>query len=256
MDHLTVEKGAVTTVTLQHPPANALSSALIKELRQVFAEIRNQEDVKIVLLNGEGKFFSAGANISEFAEIKEKSEAKQLSENGQLLMEEMEALPVPIVAAIHGAALGGGLELAMAAHIRFASEKAKLGLPEINLGLLPGFAGTQRLPKLTGSAKALELMLSGEPIKGEEAAKIGLVNRALPEEELLSEARAFCEKVASKSINSIHAIMSLIPNRSEIDGQDRLENEKALFSDVFVTEDGREGVQAFIDKRQPNFKDK
>lgn len=255
MKYVTVTEGTMTTVTLHSPPANALSTEVVMELRQVLQGIKSQQKAKVVFLHGEGKFFSAGADISEFVNVENKEEAEKISEQGQLLMAEMEALPIPVVAVIHGAALGGGLELAMAAHIRFVSNHAKLGLPESKLGLIPGFAGTQRLSRLVGHAKALELMLSGEPVSGTDAVALGLVNQAFPEEDLFDEARAFCEKVTSKSKNSIEAIMALLPYTTPADYEAGIEREKALFREVFVADDGREGVQAFLEKRQPNFKD-
>jgi enoyl-CoA hydratase len=140
----------VADVTFSRPPANALSSAVLKELSSVLDELEADDQVRVVLLHGEGRFFSAGADIKEFTSVKSSDEATALSQNGQQVLERIERFPKPVIAAIHGAALGGGLELAMSCHIRIVSENAKLGLPELQLGIIPGFAGTQRLPRYVG----------------------------------------------------------------------------------------------------------
>ncbi len=164
--------------------------------------------------------------------------------------------PIPVIAAIHGAALGGGLELAMACHIRIGAENAKFGLPETTLGIIPGFAGTQRLPRFVGAAKAYEMILSGQPIKGEEAKANGLLNQAVDEEAVFDTAYSLAENIAAKSRVSINAVMKLVPYAKTEQFQQGVQEEAKAFADIFGSEDAKEGVQAFIEKRKPEFKDK
>ncbi|KPD01501.1 putative enoyl-CoA hydratase [Geobacillus sp. BCO2] len=178
MEHFRIAKEEfVAVVTFSRPPANALASAVLKELSTLLDELETDPDVRVVLLHGEGRFFSAGADIKEFTSIASAEEASDLSRNGQLVMERIERFSKPVIAAIHGAALGGGLELAMSCHIRIVAENAKLGLPELQLGIIPGFAGTQRLMRYVGFGKAAEMMWTSEPITGAEAVQWGLPTR-------------------------------------------------------------------------------
>ena len=181
-----VEDG-VAVATINRPPANALSRALIMEVDELLNAVENDDAVRAIVLHGEGRFFSAGADIKEFTQVTSGEEFSKLAASGQKVFERVETFHKPVIAAIHGAALGGGLELAMSCQMRFVSENAKLGLPELQLGLIPGFAGTQRLPRYVGVAKAAEMLLTSDPISGTEAAQLGLANRAYPEEELLSQ---------------------------------------------------------------------
>ncbi|RSK28078.1 enoyl-CoA hydratase [Bacillus sp. HMF5848] len=243
----------VATVTLQRPPANALASGVLLELQHVLDELKLREDVRVVLLRGEGKFFSAGADIKEFTALQGAKSYANLSKRGQQLFEEVEAFPKPIIATIHGAALGGGLELAMACHIRYVTEDAKLGLPELQLGIIPGFAGTQRLTKYVGTAKALEMMLTSEPISGIEAVQMGLATKAFPEETLVSEVTAIAKKMAKKSPLTTEAVIELVNFAKHQSYYDGVEREAELFGDIFTSSDAKEGVMAFIEKRQPTF---
>lgn len=161
-------EGQTALITIQHPPANALSSQLLTELNDMFDQLEQNEEVRAIVIHGEGRFFSAGADIKEFTTLQEESDYSSLADRGQQVFERIEQCPKPVIASIHGAALGGGLELAMSCDIRIATKDAKLGLPELNLGIIPGFGGTQRLPRYVGSAKALEMMGTAEPITGEE----------------------------------------------------------------------------------------
>lgn len=245
----------VATLTIQSPPANALSSLILKDLAEKFDEIDQNESIKAVVLRGDGKFFSAGADIKEFTSLQNTSDYESLSEKGQALFDRIENFHVPVIAAIHGAALGGGLELAMACHIRLASETAKLGLPELTLGIIPGFAGTQRLPRYVGNAKAYEMILSGDPISGKEAYAAGLVNHAVGED-VYAEAMKLAKKIAAKSKPSINRIMKLIPFANSERFAEGIKAEAEAFGEIFGTEDAKEGIQAFIEKRKPNFQDK
>ena len=246
----------IATLTIQSPPANALSTAILKDLDHQLDQIVDDPSIKAVILKGEGRFFSAGADIKEFTSLQNASDYEILAKNGQELFQRIEMFHIPIIASIHGAALGGGLELAMACHIRVVSKSAKLGLPELNLGIIPGFEGTQRLPQLVGNPKAYEMILSGEAITGEEAAEIGLANHAVEEDKLAPFAEALAKKVAAKSKPTISKVMELIPYAKVSTFQDGINAEAKAFGEVFGNEDAKEGVQAFIEKRKPNFQDK
>lgn len=243
----------VATITVNRPPANALSTGVLKELSAILDEIEVNEEIRVILIHGEGRFFSAGADIKEFTTIDTGSEFSNLATYGQDLFERMETFPKPIIAAIHGAALGGGLELAMGCHIRLVSENAKLGLPELQLGLIPGFAGTQRLSRYVGIAKAAELLFTSEPITGLEAVQHGLANHAYPEEELLERAYEMARKFAKKSPVSLKAAIKLLNYAKTEEFFEGVKKEAELFGEVFVSEDAKEGISAFIEKREPKF---
>ncbi|WP_101844544.1 enoyl-CoA hydratase [Halobacillus sp. Marseille-P3879] len=256
MSTLYVEtKGNVAVITIQSPPANALSSSILIDLAHELDEVENNKNIKAILLKGEGKFFSAGADIKEFTSFQSSQDSGSLAGKGQELFDRIENFHIPVIAAIHGAALGGGLELAMACHIRYVSEDAKLGLPELNLGIIPGFAGTQRLPRYVGAAKAYEMILTGVPISGTEAVSAGLANRSYKDETLFEEAEKTAQLIAGKSGPAIKQVMKLVPYAYTTQLQEGIEKEAEAFADVFKNEDAKEGVQAFIEKRKPQFKD-
>lgn len=248
-----VDEG-VAIATINRPPANALSSKLVEEVNQLLDAVESNPDVRVVLIHGEGKFFSAGADIKEFTEISTTEAFETLSTRGQEVFEKLESFPKPILAAIHGAALGGGLELAMSCHFRYVSETAKLGLPELQLGLIPGFGGTQRLPRYIGVAKAAEMMFTSEPISGTDAVKWGLANRAVPEESLLEEALKTAKKIAKKSPIALKTAIELLQFTKSASFYDGISAEAEGFGKVFATQDAKEGIQAFIEKREPVFK--
>ncbi|MFF2447772.1 enoyl-CoA hydratase [Neobacillus sp. NPDC058068] len=247
-------KDNIATITLQRPPANALSSGVLREVSAVLDEIEPNRDIRVVVIHGEGRFFSAGADIKEFTTVTSSEGFANLGKYGQDLFDRMEKFPKPIIAAIHGAALGGGLELAMACHIRLVSETAKLGLPELQLGLIPGFAGTQRLPKYVGTARAAEMLFTSEPITGVEAVQYGLANHAYPEAEVLEQAHKLAAKIAKKSPGSIRAAIQLLNYAKTAEFYEGMKKEAELFGEVFVSADAKEGIQAFMEKRQPHFK--
>jgi enoyl-CoA hydratase len=246
----------IATITIQRAPANALSSGLLKEISSVLDEIEPNEEIRVVVIHGDGRFFSAGADIKEFTEVQSEEEFSKLGEYGQNLFERMEKFPKPIIAAIHGAALGGGLELAMACHFRLVTENAKLGLPELQLGLIPGFAGSQRLPKFVGAARAAEMLFTSDPITGMEAVQYGLANHAYPENELMENAYKIARKIAKKSPVSISAAIELLNFSKTPEFYAGVKREAVLFGKVFGSEDGQEGIQAFLEKREPQFKGK
>ncbi|SDK41966.1 enoyl-CoA hydratase [Sediminibacillus albus] len=257
MKHILSEKaGSVTELTISSPPANALSRAILEELSEILDNLENDPAVKVIVLKGEGRFFSAGADIKEFTSLQEEADYTSLAKYGQQLFDRMEAFPVPIIAVIHGAALGGGLELAMACHIRLVSDEAKLGLPELTIGIIPGFAGTQRLPGYVGRAKAYEMILTGEPISGKDAAKLGLANQSYPEADLFQQAERLAGKIAEKSGPTVHRVMQLLPYAKSSQFKEGIDAEAKAFGEIFGNNDASEGITAFIEKRKPSFQDK
>ncbi|MFJ7980834.1 enoyl-CoA hydratase [Lysinibacillus xylanilyticus] len=243
----------VAIITIARPPANALSRGIIAEVNAVLDEVENDDTVRVLVLHGEGRFFSAGADIKEFTEVTSGDEFSKLASNGQQVFERVESFSKPIIAAIHGAALGGGLELAMSCHLRFVTESAKLGLPELQLGLIPGFGGTQRLPRYVGVAKAAEMMFTSEPISGTEAVQWGLANRAYTDEALLEETLKVAKKIAKKSPVALKAAIQTLQYAKPASFYEGIEAEAQSFGTVFVSEDAKEGIQAFIEKREPVF---
>ncbi|MBY7143218.1 enoyl-CoA hydratase [Virgibacillus sp. NKC19-3] len=245
----------IAYLTIQSPPANALSSTLLTDLAKHLDHVEQDTTIKAVVVKGEGKFFSAGADIKEFTSLQNTSDLKSLSNRGQQLFDRIEHFSIPVIASVHGAALGGGLELAMACHIRIVTENAKLGLPEVMLGIIPGFAGTQRLPQYVGLNKAYEMILTGEPISGSEAHTFGLVNHVVTDEELDSKTSKLAEKIVAKSKLTINSVMCLIPYAKTEQFSEGVQAEAEAFSEIFDSEDAKEGIQAFIDKRKPRFQD-
>ena len=244
----------IATITIARPPANALSSGVLKELSAILDEIEHKSEMKVIVIHGEGRFFSAGADIKEFTSFSSSEGPVNLSQTGQDLFDRMEKFSKPIIAAIHGAALGGGLELAMACHIRLIGENTKLGLPELQLGLIPGYAGTQRLPKYVGVARAAEMLFTSEPITGMEAVRFGLANHVYPENEVLEQALKLAGKIAKKSAGSLKATIQLLNYAKNKEFYEGSSKEVELFGDIFATSDAKEGIQAFIEKREPQFK--
>ncbi|WP_339250864.1 enoyl-CoA hydratase [Sporosarcina sp. FSL W8-0480] len=255
MEFLKIDReDGVAIVSINRPPANALSSGLIKEIDRMLDSVENDDSVRVIILHGEGRFFSAGADIKEFTTVSSGEEFTKLSAAGQDVFERLESFKKPVIAAIHGAALGGGLELAMGCHIRVVTEKAKLGLPELQLGLIPGFAGTQRLPRYVGVARAAEMLLTSEPITGEEAVRFGLANHAFSEEELLPKTMEMAKKIAKKSPIAMKAALQMLQFTKPDSYYEGVKAEADSFGEVFVSEDAKEGIQAFIEKREPHFK--
>lgn len=241
-------------ITIANPPVNALSIQTLLELEKAINAALEDVEIKVIVLTGEGKFFIAGANIKELSAIETAQKGREYGQYGQFVFNKIEQSPKPVIAVINGACLGGGLEIAMASHIRIAADSAKLGLPELNLGLIPGFGGTQRLARLTGREKAIELILTSDVIDGKEASRIGLVSKSVPLEELEPAVRKMAEKISAKSSVSIHAALTAI-NQGGSHGQEQgylLEAE--MFGNLFTSEDAKEGLHAFIEKRQPVFK--
>ncbi len=242
------------TIIINRPKKlNALNKETIAELHMAFKELNEDDEVRVIIITGSGdRAFVAGADIDEFADF-DKDKGKKLSKKGQeLLFDFVSNLKKPVIAAINGFALGGGLELAMASHIRVACDTAKMGLPEVSLGLIPGYGGTQRLPQLVGKGKAMEMIMTGTMISADDALKFGLVNHVVPEGELIS----FCEGLAKKiSRNSPIAMGAAIKsiNANFEDGVNGFKTEIEEFGNCFGTEDFKEGTAAFLEKRKPSF---
>ena len=254
-ENILVQKtAALAQITINRPKKlNALNKATIFELHKAFDALESDLNIKVIILTGSGeKAFVAGADISEFAHFTTEEGATLAREGQEILFNFIENLATPVIAAINGFALGGGLELAMACHFRIASENAKMGLPEVSLGVIPGYGGTQRLPQLVGKGKAMEMIMTAGMISAEDAKNCGLVNHVTPQEELI----LLAEKIASKILrNSPVAISAAIlaVNANFEDGVNGFDTEITAFGDCFGTEDFREGTTAFLEKRKPNF---
>jgi enoyl-CoA hydratase len=255
-DNLLVERGdGAAIVTINRPTVlNALNSATIDELRRVMLDLKRDDAVRAIVVTGAGeKSFVAGADINELA-VQTPTSGREHALTGQHVFDVIENLGKPVIAAINGFALGGGCELAMACTLRIAADSAKLGQPEINLGLLPGYAGTQRLPRLVGKGRAMELILTGAPISADEALRIGLVNRVVPVAELMTEARKLAGQLAKSAPVAMRYIISAINKGLEMPFAEACQYEATLFGLVSSTEDMREGTNAFLEKRKPQFK--
>ena len=251
---LVVKNNKIAQVTINRPnKLNALNSATIHELSDAFEDLEDDEDVNVIVLTGSGdKAFVAGADISEFAHFSA-DEGGGLARKGQeMLFNLIENLSTPVIAAINGFALGGGLELAMACHFRIASENAKMGLPEVSLGVIPGYGGTQRLPQLVGKGKAMEMIMTATMIPADEALNCGLVNHVTTQEELLPLAEKIAGKIMRNSSVAISAAIRAV-NANFEDGVNGFDIEIEEFGECFGTNDFKEGTTAFLEKRKPNF---
>ena len=248
--------GNIGIVTINNPPGNLLTSQVMADLEEVMVTFSGDPSIKAIVLTGAGSLFVAGADVKEIAAITSAQHGEALSKGGHAVLHKIEWMPKPVIAAITGFCLGGGLEVAMACHIRIAGDRARLGLPEIGLGIMPGFGGTQRLPRLVGIAKGMELILTGDMISGEEAKAIGLVNRVAPETEVLKEAQGLAKKIASKGRMAIAAAMQAISEESINRLSAGLSLEAEIFGTLCETADMKEGLSAFVEKRQPKFLDR
>ena len=242
------------TVTINRPSKlNALNVATISELHKAFKTLNKNKEVQVIILTGSGeKAFVAGADISEFAHFSVDEGTKLAAEGQEKLFDFIENLNKPVIAAINGFALGGGLELAMACHIRVASDNAKMGLPEASLGVIPGYGGTQRLPQLIGKGRAMEMIMTAGMITADEAYRAGLVNHVVPQTELLEFCNGIAQKIVKNSPNAISkAIKSVNANFKE--GKNGYKTEIKSFGKCFGTEDFKEGTTAFLEKRKAVF---
>jgi enoyl-CoA hydratase len=255
-DNLLLERdGAVAVLAINRPKVlNALNAQTLDELRRAILELKHDSTVRAVVITGSGeKSFIAGADINELA-VQSPTDGREHAIRGQHVLDLIEHMGKPVIAAINGYALGGGCELAMACTIRIAAETAKLGQPEINLGIIPGYAGSQRLARIVGRGRALELLLTGDQITAQEAHRIGLVNRVVPGADLMKEARGLAAALAAKAPVAVHYILEAVHKGLEMPFPQAQIFEATLFGLVAATEDMHEGTKAFLEKRKPDFK--
>jgi enoyl-CoA hydratase len=254
-DNLLLERDdAVALVTINRPQVlNALNLATLDELRRVILDLKRDDSVRAVILTGSGeKAFVAGADVNELA-VQTPIAGREHALSGQHVLDLIENMGKPVIAAINGYALGGGCELALACTLRIAADTARLGQPEVNLGILPGYAGTQRLPRLVGKARAMELILTGAQITASEAERIGLVNRVVPAAALLTEAKTLARQLAKQAPIAVRYIIDAINHGLEMPFLEGCRFEATLFGLVAGSEDMREGTRSFLEKRKPEF---
>jgi enoyl-CoA hydratase len=255
-DNLLIERDEATAiVTINRPKVlNALNTQTLDELRRAILELKQDDGVRVVILTGAGeKAFVAGADINELA-VQTPTAGREHALAGQHVFDLIENIGKPVIAAINGYALGGGCELAMACTLRLAADTAKLGQPEIALGLIPGYAGTQRLPRLVGKGRAMEMILTGAPIAADEAQRIGLVNRVVPAADLMAEARKLAAQLAKSAPIAMRYIINAVNKGMEIPFAEACQYEATLFGLVASTDDMKEGTAAFLEKRKAAFR--
>ena len=248
----------VALLTIDHPPVNSFNTQVVTELNEAVDQALADDEVKAIVITGGGtNAFVAGADIPEIQKmLAQPGGLKTASEQGQALFLKIEQAPKPVIAAINGYCLGGGLELAMACHMRICSDRARLGQPEINLGIIPGWGGTQRLPRLVGQGKAIELILTGDMLTAQEAYRLNLVNKVVPAGAVLKEARGLARKIVSKSKVPVAAALRAIAEGLQVTIGEGLAIEAEEFGRLADTADAHEGVNAFLEKRQPQFGDR
>lgn len=243
-------------LTINNPPVNPLTKEVLAALENTIDELSTNQDVWALIITGAGdKAFVAGADIRQFPHLGQ-SDGQQMAEWGQKIFDKIAALKMPVIAAINGFALGGGCELALACDIRVAAENATLGQPEVNLGIMPGYGGTQRLPRLVGLGKAKELIFSGETISAQEAYRIGLVDRLAPQGQALEEAIKLAQVIISRAPVAVRLAKEAIDRGWELPLEEGQRLEAQLFGQTMATQDKDEGAKAFLEKRKPHFKGK
>ncbi|MFC0558346.1 enoyl-CoA hydratase/isomerase family protein [Halalkalibacter alkalisediminis] len=248
-----LDENHVATVYLNRPPYNPLNTQLYQELANLFEELEKDPLVRAIIITGKGdRAFAAGADINEMMNLNG-AEMLEMSRVSRAAYDKVEAINKPVIAAVNGLALGGGCELALACDFRICSSNTKFGLPEINLGIIPGGGGTQRLPRLIGHSKAKELLYFGEMIDSERAVEVGLVNKSVELEDLLTEATNWAEKLAGKPSIAMQMLKKSINQGTSVDLKSGLDLEAACFGNAFASEDRKEGMQSFVDKRKPQF---
>ncbi|MGQ9922049.1 MAG: enoyl-CoA hydratase/isomerase family protein [Desulfobacca sp.] len=245
--------GPVATLTFNRPEKlNALNAEMLQEVTQALAEIQNEPAVRVLILTGQGRAFVAGADVRQFLEF-DSRRAYEFARQAQEVVRRLEALPIPVIAAVNGFALGGGCEIALACDLIYASEKATFGQPEINLGLMPGIGGSQRLARLVGKGLAKDLCLTGRAVSAAEALAMGLAARVFPAASLLPECRRLALELATKSRFALAQIKQVINLGFNLDLPSALEMETQAFGLCFASSDPQEGVKAFLEKRPPQF---
>jgi enoyl-CoA hydratase len=249
-------ENSVATITIHHPPANALTLQGLRELETTIDDLAENDDAKVIIITGTGRFFIAGADIRMLSTIDSSEKGVEFSLTGQKIFHKIEALTKPTIAAINGACLGGGLELALCCHIRVAAEGVQLGLPEINLGIIPGFGGTQRLLRLIGKSKATDLILIGDSLSAQESKSFGLVSQVFPPHDFMRHATGLARRIASKGQLAVRAALKAIQTGTELGLREGLMLETRLFGELCESEDKQEGMAAFLEKRPPRFRDR
>src|SRR3990172_9152853 len=244
----------IALLTINNSPLNILSHALLLELKVIIKKLKTDKRVRVIIITGKGKFFGAGADIKELSAIMTKREGERFAKEGQAILNLIESLEKPVIAAINGPCIGGSNELAMACHLRIASEETWFSQPEISLGIIPGFGGTQRLPRLVGKARAMETILTGGRIASLDAFAIGLVNKVVKGNELIKEAKALAEIIGSKGMAAVKACLDAVNSGMDTSFKKGLDKEAKLFGMLCETEDKEEGITAFVEKRVPRFK--
>jgi enoyl-CoA hydratase len=246
-------KEGVGIIKMNRPDAmNALNTQTLGELEKAISQLGDDDSVRVVIITGEGKAFVAGADIAEMKDMS-KEQAENFSNNGQMVFDLIASLEKPVIAAVNGFALGGGCELAMACDVRIASEKAKLGQPEVNLGVIPGFAGTQRLSRLVGTAKAKELIFTADMVDAQSALSIGLVNQVVPAEQLMDTCMEMAKKIAAKGPLAVRLAKKVIDKGIEAKLDEGSHIESSEFGECFASGQAKEGMLAFLEKRKPNW---
>jgi enoyl-CoA hydratase len=248
----TIDNG-VALVTLNNPPVNMITPLTISELDTTLDSLAQDDSVKAIIITGAGRMFVAGADIKVIAGIRSSRDGIELAERGQAVLNKLEQSEKPVIAAINGMCLGGGLELALCCHLRIAADSARFGQPEINLGIIPGFGATQRLPRLIGSAKALEMILTGDVIAATDAKAIGLVSQVVPTDDLLRQAQGLARRIAAKGQLAVRAALRAVREAASTPLPEGLHIEARLFGELCETKDKHEGVMAFLEKRHPQF---
>jgi len=248
------KEGAIATITLNRPKKyNALNSAMVKEIGEVMDLLADDQDVKVVIITGGPDYFCAGADISEVVHLKDMNSAYHFLNKVHRAFDKIADLPKPVIASVSGLALGGGCEMALSCDLRIASEKATFGVPEINIGVLPGASGTQRLPRLLNICKAKEILFTGERITAQEAYQFGMLNKVVPAAELALETGKMAEKIAAKPPLAIRMAKHLVNSGMDVDLKSALKLEAHGVSELFLTQDKDEGMNAFLEKRQAKF---
>lgn len=243
----------ICTLKISNPSQlNALNSSLLKELDEAVGEIETNQDIRVLIITGEGRSFVAGADISEMADL-DSIAAGEFAFSGASVFRKIELLPIPVIAAINGFALGGGCELALACDIRIASENAKLGQPEVSLGITPGFSGTVRLSRIVGVAKAKELIYTGKVIDASEAFSIGLLNKVYTAETLMDEVNKMAEKIAGNAPIAVRNAKRSINDSVDLSSDEAIKNEMRLFASCFSSEDQKDGMKSFLNKSKTKF---
>ena len=246
----------VAWISINNPPVNALSSNILLQIQAAVIEQQQNEIVRVIIISGEGSNFAAGADIKEIENVFDPKEGEQMCLKAHSVVNTITDGKIPVIAAVNGYCLGGGNELAMACHIRIATDKARFGQPEINIGIVPGLGGSQTFTRIVGKSNALEFLLTGDLMSSQKAKEIGLVNFVVPEADLKKQVMGLAKKIASKSKVTVSKILEAVRLGLDMKWADSLKMEAKCFGEIMATEDKKEGIKAFFEKRAPRFSDK